>query len=191
MNGGKNYPSLKIENIVMAGRIAESLDIEYIASKLDGCVFKKNKFPGAVYHMKEPKMVALLFSTGKIVLTGITCMDNFQKGLDALIRQVNDLGIRTSSKPDVSINNMVCSYDTGLKINLTKVIVTFNYEKIEYEPEQFPGLVYRISDPKIVVLIFSSGKIILTGGKNIVDVKSAIDQTVGKLESIGSVEILG
>jgi transcription initiation factor TFIID TATA-box-binding protein len=85
---------------------------------------------------------------------------------------------------------MVCSYDTGLKINLTKVIVTFNYEKIEYEPEQFPGLVYRISDPKIVVLIFSSGKIILTGGKTIVDVKSAIDQTMGKLESIGSVEML-
>jgi transcription initiation factor TFIID TATA-box-binding protein len=140
--------------------------------------------------MKEPKMVALLFSTGKIVLTGITCMDDFQKGLDVLIRQINDLGIRTSAEPDVSINNMVCSYDTGLKINLTKVIVTFNYEKIEYEPEQFPGLVYRISDPKIVVLIFSSGKIILTGGKTIVDVKSAIDQTMGKLESIGSVEML-
>ncbi len=176
------YQSLKIENIVYVGRLAESLDIEYIADKLDGCVLDKKKFPGAVYHMKKPKITVLLFSSGKAVLTGITCMDDFQKGLDDLIRQVNDLGVRTSAAPDVSIKNMVCSYDTGLFINLSKLIATFNYEKIEYEPEQFPGLVYRIPDPKIVALIFSSGKLILTGGKNIDDVKSAIDHVMKKLD---------
>lgn len=184
MEDEKKYQSLKIENIVMAGSIAGSLDIEYIADKLDGCVLNKKKFPGAVYHMKEPKMVALLFSSGKIALTGITNRDDFQKGLDNLIRQVNGLGIRTSAVPDVSIKNMVCSYNTGLYINLNKVIITLKYEKIEYEPEQFPGLVYRISDPKIVALLFTSGKIILTGGKNIDDVKSAIDQLREKLEYV-------
>lgn len=178
----KKYQSLKIENIVYVGRLAESLDIEYIAGKLDGCVLDKKKFPGAIYHMKKPKITVLLFSSGKAVLTGITCMDDFQKGLDDLIRQVNDLGVRTSAAPDVSIKNMVCSYDTGLFINLGKLIVTFNYEQIEYEPEQFPGLVYRIADPKIVALIFSSGKLILTGGKNIDDVKSAIDHVMKQLE---------
>lgn len=184
MDDEKKYPSLKIENMVFVGRIAESLDIEYIADKLDGCVLNKKRFPGAVYHMKKPKITVLLFSSGKIVMTGITFMDDFLKGLDRLIRQVNALGVRTSAAPDVSIQNMVCSYDTGLFINLNKVIITFNYEKIEYEPEQFPGLVYRIADPKIVALIFSSGKVILTGGKNIDDVKSAIDHMMKKLESI-------
>lgn len=168
----------------MAGSIADSLDIEYIADKLDSCVFNRKKFPGAVYHMKEPKIVALLFTSGKIVLTGITCLDEFQKGLDVLISQVNGLGVRTFAVPDVSIKNMVCSYDTGLKINPNKLAATFNYEKFEYEPEQFPGLVYRLADPKIVVLIFSSGKIILTGGTNIDDVKSAIDQVMKMLEQI-------
>jgi len=181
MNDKKKYKTLKIENIVTAGSIADTLDIEYLADKLDGCVLNKKKFPGAVYHMKKPKIVALLFSSGKIVLTGISCIDEFQKGLDGLIRQLHDLGVRTSKVPDVTIKNMVCSYNTGLKINLNKVIITLNYEKIEYEPEQFPGLVYRISDPKIVALLFSSGKIILTGGKNIGDVKSAIDHLIEKL----------
>jgi transcription initiation factor TFIID TATA-box-binding protein len=178
----KRYQSLKIENIVYVGRLAESLDIEYIADKLDGCVLDKKKFPGAIYHMKKPKITVLLFSSGKAVLTGITYLDDFQKGLDNLIRQVNDLGVRTSAAPDVSIKNMVCSYDTGLFINLSKLIATFNDEKIEYEPEQFPGLVYRIADPKVVALIFSSGKLILTGGKSIDDVKSAIDHVMKKLE---------
>ena len=39
-------------------------------------------------------------------------------------------------------------------------------ENVEYEPEQFPGLVYRIKQPKVVVLIFSSGKLVITGGKS-------------------------
>ena len=66
---------------------------------------------------------------------------------------------------------MVCSYDLGKYINLNKVVVTLNVENIEYEPEQFPGLVYRVKDPKMVVLIFSSGKLILTGGKNLADIR--------------------
>jgi ribonuclease HIII len=70
---------------------------------------------------------------------------------------------------------MVCSYNLGKYINLNKIVVTLNVENIEYEPEQFPGLVYRIKDPKIVVLIFSSGKIILTGGKNLEDVKKGLE----------------
>jgi transcription initiation factor TFIID TATA-box-binding protein len=79
---------------------------------------------------------------------------------------------------------MVCSYDLGKYINLNKVVITLNVENIEYEPEQFPGLVYRIKDPKIVVLIFSSGKIILTGGKNLEDIKKGLDVLEQQLENV-------
>lgn len=184
MENEKKYPSLKIQNIVVAGRIATSLDIRSIAHEMAGCVFFPRRFPGAVYHLNEPKAVALLFASGKIVVSGISCMENVRKSLDVLIRTLNGLGYATLPEPDVSVTNMVCSYDTGSKINLINVITTFNYENVEYEPEQFPGLVYRIADPKIVALIFTSGKIIFTGAKNIDDVKSAIDQVVTKLDSI-------
>jgi transcription initiation factor TFIID TATA-box-binding protein len=79
---------------------------------------------------------------------------------------------------------MVCSYNLGKYININKLSVTLNLENIEYEPEQFPGLVYRLKDPKIVVLIFSSGKIILTGGKNLEDVKKGLDILEEKLASV-------
>jgi transcription initiation factor TFIID TATA-box-binding protein len=72
----------------------------------------------------------------------------------------------------------------GKYINLNKVVITLNLENIEYEPEQFPGLVYRIDDPKIVALLFSSGKIILTGGKRIEDVKRGLDFLEKRLETI-------
>ncbi|HJK27144.1 MAG TPA: TATA-box-binding protein, partial [Methanocorpusculum sp.] len=61
---------------------------------------------------------------------------------------------------------------------------TLSLEAIEYEPEQFPGLVYRIKDPKIVALLFSSGKIILTGGKNLDDVRRGLDFLEERLDTI-------
>jgi transcription initiation factor TFIID TATA-box-binding protein len=57
-------------------------------------------------------------------------------------------------------------------------------ENVEYEPEQFPGLVYQVKDPKLVVLLFSSRKIIITGGKNLEDIKKGVDVIEKKLENI-------
>jgi transcription initiation factor TFIID TATA-box-binding protein len=179
-----SYASLKTENIVASGKIADALDIEYISSHLDTCTLDKKKFPGAVYHLTDPKVVALLFSSGKIVLTGIRNNEEFHRGLAKLTEQLQALGAVLIESPEVAITNMVCSYDSGKKINLNKMMLTFNLENIEYEPEQFPGLVYRLKDPNIVLLIFSSGKIILTGGKTIEDVKLAIDKMMPKFIEI-------
>ena len=82
------------------------------------------------------------------------------------------------------MTNIVCSYDIGKFINLNRVVATLSLEAIEYEPEQFPGLVYRIKDPKIVALLFSSGKIILTGGKNLDDVRRGLDFLEERLDTI-------
>jgi transcription initiation factor TFIID TATA-box-binding protein len=184
MDVGELYHSLKIENIVASGRVAEALDIEFLSGALDGCVLNKKKFPGAIYHMKVPKIALLLFSSGKIVMTGISNKDEFHEGLATIVRQLQQHGIQTLESPDVVISNMVCSYDSGNFINLNKVVLTLSHERVEYEPEQFPGLVYRIDDPKVVALLFSSGKFILTGAKKIEDVKLAIDYLEERLKQI-------
>lgn len=178
------YDSLKIENIVASGRIAEALDIEYLSGVLNGCVLNKKKFPGAVYHMENPEIALLLFSSGKIVMTGISNKDEFQEGLATIMRQLQQHGIETLESPEVIISNMVCSYDSGDFINLNKVVLTLSHESVEYEPEQFPGLVYRIDDPKVVALLFSSGKFILTGAKNLDDVKLSIKYLTERLRQI-------
>jgi transcription initiation factor TFIID TATA-box-binding protein len=180
----KKYESLKIENIVASGAIAESIDLVALSEKVRNCELNKKRFPGAVYHIADPKIACLIFSSGKIVLTGIRNDKALTDGLAIIIKSLNEAGFETLNVPNVAITNMVCSYDLGKYINLNKVVVTLNLENIEYEPEQFPGLVYRIKDPKMVVLIFSSGKLILTGGKNIEDIRKGLDVLEQKLESI-------
>jgi transcription initiation factor TFIID TATA-box-binding protein len=180
----KKYESLKIENIVASGAIADSIDLVALADKVKNCELNKKRFPGAVYRINDPKMASLIFSSGKIVLTGGRSSKAVTDGLAVITTSLNQAGIETLKVPKVAITNMVCSYDLGKYINLNKVAVTLNVENIEYEPEQFPGLVYRVKDPKIVVLIFSSGKIILTGGKNLEDIRKGLDVLEQKLESI-------
>ncbi|MDO5843939.1 MAG: TATA-box-binding protein [Methanocorpusculum sp.] len=172
---GKKYDSLKIENIVASGVIADDIDLAEISSKIEGCELNKKRFPGAVYRVDNPKMASLIFSSGKVVLTGIRDEKSLEVGLKKVLKSLKDAGIKLHDVPDVNVTNIVCSYDIGHFINLNRIVASLSMETIEYEPEQFPGLVYRIKDPKIVALLFSSGKIILTGGKNLDDVRSGLD----------------
>jgi transcription initiation factor TFIID TATA-box-binding protein len=180
----KKYESLKIENIVASGSVAGSIDLVAFSQKVENCELNKKRFPGAVYRIKDPKIASLIFSSGKIVLTGIRTHQALTDGLAVIMKSLKEAGVDTLKKPNVAVTNMVCSYDLGKYINLNKVAITLNVENIEYEPEQFPGLVYRIKDPRIVVLIFSSGKIILTGGRNLEDIRKGLDLLEQKLESI-------
>jgi transcription initiation factor TFIID TATA-box-binding protein len=178
------YESLKIENIVASGVIADSIDLAEVSKKIPSCELNTKRFPGAVYRIEKPKIASLIFSSGKVVLTGIRDKEALDEGLNLIITSLKKAGVKTFKEPKVAITNIVCSYDIGKYINLNKVVITLNLENIEYEPEQFPGLVYRIRDPKIVALLFSSGKIILTGGKNLDDIKKGLDFLEQKLESI-------
>ena len=164
--------------------IADFIDLAEVAKKVENCELNTKRFPGAVFRIKDPKSASLIFSSGKVVLTGIRNTEALATGLAIIVRSLKEAGVETYEEPRVVVTNIVCSYDIGKYINLNRVVITLNLENIEYEPEQFPGLVYRIHDPKIVALLFSSGKIILTGGKNIEDIKRGLDLLEQKLESI-------
>nr|WP_320160509.1 TATA-box-binding protein [uncultured Methanoregula sp.] len=180
----KKYESLKIENIVASGVIAESIDLAEFSDKIENCELNKKRFPGAVYRIADPKIACLIFSSGKIVITGVRNDKALADGLAIVLKSLKTAGIEPLKVPRIAITNMVCSYNLDRYINLNKLAVTLNVENVEYEPEQFPGLVYRIKEPRIVVLIFSSGKIILTGGKTLEDVKNGLDVLEKKLESL-------
>lgn len=178
------YDSLKIENIVASGAIADAIDLADVSRKIEHCELNQKRFPGAVFRMENPKIASLIFSSGKVVLTGIRDQESLEKGLSLIISAMKGAGVETYHEPRVGITNIVCSYDIGKNINLNKVVITLNLENIEYEPEQFPGLVYRIKDPKIVALLFSSGKIILTGGKTLDEIKRGLDFLEQKIDGI-------
>jgi len=164
-----------IVNIVGTAEIGEQLDLTSLAMGLDGAEYEPEQFPGLVYRLKNPKAAFLLFKSGKLVCTGTRSPTEAQNALDQLLVNLNDAGIEGSDNPVINIVNIVASADLGIEVmNLNQVAMGLGLENIEYEPEQFPGLVYRMKQPKVVMLLFSTGKVICTGGKEDRDVKEAL-----------------
>jgi transcription initiation factor TFIID TATA-box-binding protein len=182
---GSPENSLRIENIVASAKISDSLNLPQIASSIKDAEYNKKRFPGVVIRMQDPKIAALVFGSGKVVLTGAKSMDSLTRGLDILGELLRNLEIEISTELSYKVQNIVTSADLGAGINLNKIAVGFNLEKIEYEPEQFPGLVYRLDDPKVVVLLFGSGKLIITGGKEPEDARRAVLKIVDDLKGLG------
>ncbi|RBQ23137.1 MAG: TATA-box-binding protein 2 [Methanocorpusculum sp. MCE] len=181
--------SLKIENIVASTKVNDSLDLVALAAQIPGAEYNKQRFPGVVLRMQNPKIAALVFGSGKVVLTGAKSLGNLTKGLEYLVTLLKDLKIEILDNPTYTVQNIVTSADLGSRINLNKIAMSFNLDKIEYEPEQFPGLVYRLDDPKVVVLLFGSGKLIITGGKKTADAKKAVKKIYDDLISLKLLQI--
>ena len=127
------YESLKIENIVASGIIAESIDLVELSNKVKNCELNTKRFPGAVYRITDPKIACLIFSSGKIVLTGARDEKALAEGLAIAVNSLKTAGIEPLKKPKVAITNMVCSYNLGKIINLNKIVITLNVEKIEVQ----------------------------------------------------------
>jgi transcription initiation factor TFIID TATA-box-binding protein len=91
-----------------------------------------------------------------------------------VIKELKKGGIIIISKPELKIQNIVASASLGGMIDLEKA--AFKLEKTMYEPEQFPGLIYRMAEPKVVILLFASGKLVCTGAKKEQDVYDAVQK---------------
>ncbi len=178
-------PTIKVENVVANAKFADELDLKLIESKLDGAVYDRSKFPGLVYRLKQPKAAFLIFSTGKIVCTGVKSIYDVKTVINNVAKELDSIGILVEKNPEFIIQNIVASADLGSELNLNAIAIGLGLENIEYEPEQFPGLVYRIEEPKIVVLVFGSGKLVVTGGKTLHDCEKGAEIIRRQIESLG------
>ncbi len=176
--------NIKIENVVANARITESLDLEYVESQLEAAMFTKKKFPGLVYRTKEPKSAFLIFRSGKVVCTGAKTKEGVRVVMDKLSTDLRGIGIEVEEHPEFKVQNIVASADLGKELNLGAIVMGLELEGMEYEPEVFPGLVYRITDPKSAILIFSSGKLVITGGKTLDDCEKSVEILLTKLRSL-------
>lgn len=177
-------PEIKVENVVANARIADSLDLQYIESKLEDAVFTKKKFPGLVYRTKDPKSAFLIFRSGKVVCTGSKTKEGVRVVMDKLAADLRNLGIDVVEHPEFKVQNIVASANLGRELNLGAIVVGLELEGMEYEPEVFPGLVYRIKEPKSAILIFSSGRLVITGGKTVEDCERSVNTLLTKLKDL-------
>lgn len=183
MKPGLQIPT-KIENIVASTKLSDSLDLNLISEKLPEADYNRRRFPGVVIRMENPKLAALLFNSGKVVLTGAKSQEVLSTGLKNLVEKLKTVYTEIPENPECNVQNMVISADLGTHVNLNKIAMSLSLDKIEYEPEQFPGLVYRIDDPKTVVLLFGSGKLIITGGKSEECAQRAVEIIYTNLEKL-------
>lgn len=166
---------ITVVNIVGTANLGMAFDLNQIAMTLEGAEYEPEQFPGLIYRIKVPKAAFLIFKSGKVVCTGTTSEKDAQKAVNIAANSLRDIDVEVNDEPVINIVNIVASSDLGAELNLNQVAMHLGLENIEYEPEQFPGMVYRVRDPKVVILLFSSGKIICTGAQVLPDVRRAVD----------------
>jgi len=171
---------INIENVVATATLHQNIDLNTIVRIFPGVEYRPEQFPGLVYHLKKPKATALIFSSGKMVCTGAKSEREAPKAVIKVVDELKRNGIVILSKPEIQVQNIVSSAGLGGYIDLEKV--TYSLKRTMYEPEQFPGLIYRMEDPKVVILIFATGKLVCTGAKKEAEVHRAIVKLQETLE---------
>jgi transcription initiation factor TFIID TATA-box-binding protein len=172
--------SLSIENVVASATLKQTIDLNSVVKAFPGVEYKPEDFPGLVFRMKNPKTATLIFGSGKMVCTGAKSERQAKKAVRKVVQELRNNGILILSKAEIMIQNIVASASLGGKIDLEKSAYTLG--RTMYEPEQFPGLIYRMDEPKVVILLFASGKLVCTGAKREEQVYEAVNKLHSRLE---------
>jgi transcription initiation factor TFIID TATA-box-binding protein len=174
----------KVENIVSSITLDRHLDLKQLAKKVKE-IDNPKQFPGVIYRLEEPKLAMLIFRTGKVICSGARSRKNIDDAVEKLLKTLKKAGQKVKGKPSIEIQNIVASSSLDFKVNLD--VLATECMNTEYEPEQFPGLVFRLEQPKTVMLIFRSGKIIITGAKTPKDVAKAAQKTKEIVKSFDAI----
>jgi transcription initiation factor TFIID TATA-box-binding protein len=172
---------VKIENVVASATLNQRIDLQAVVKSYPGVEYRPEQFPGLVFRLKKPKTATLIFNSGKMVCTGAKSEKEARGAVMKVIKELKKNGIVIISKPELKIQNIVASANLGGMIDLEKSAFTLG--KTMYEPEQFPGLIYRMAEPKVVILLFASGKLVCTGAKKEEDVYRAVEKLHRRLEA--------
>ena len=176
----KRTPEIKIQNIVASVSLNQRIDLQEIVAKFPQTEYNPSVFPGLVFRLKKPKTATLIFGTGKMVCTGAKSEQESRGAVEKVVKELRNKGIQIMEKPVVTIQNIVASAALGGEIDLESLVYKLN--RVMYEPEQFPGAVYRMDELKVVFLIFSAGKLVCVGAKKEEQVYAAVDKLQNLLE---------
>ncbi len=167
--------SLKVQNIVATASLGKDVSLTKLAKTNPNTEYNPDTFPGLVLRIKKPKSAVLVFSSGNLVCTGTKSIAQVKEVIQQVIKQLRKINVIVTDKPKITVQNIVASGSIDLNLNLN--LLSLELENTEYEPEQFPGLVYKLEDPTATFLLFSNGKLVCTGTKN----KQQLDESITQL----------
>ena len=173
-------PIVSIENVVASATVDQKMDLNAITKIFPDVEYHPDQFPGLVFRIKSPKTATLIFTSGKMVCTGAKSEQMSRNAVKTVVTKLRQGGIKVKKDAVVTIQNIVASINLGGRIHLEQAARTL--PRSMYEPEQFPGLIHRMLDPKTVILLFSSGKLVCTGAKKEDDVYRSVNNLHASLE---------
>ncbi len=169
---------VEVVNVVASASLDQKINLLDIMKNFRNVEYRPKQFPGLVFRIKKPKTATLIFSTGKMVCTGAKSEKLARCAVNKVVRELKNGGIVILNKPKIVIVNMVASGNVHGDIDIETAADVL--ENVMYEPEQFPGLIYRMQDPKTVLLLFASGKLVCTGAKS----EAMVYESVGKIYEV-------
>lgn len=178
----KKDSEYKIQNIVATTSLEKPVPLTKLARTQPNTEYNPETFPGLVLRIKEPKSAVLVFSSGNLVCTGTKSLPQVRKVIDEVIKQLKKVNVKITIKPKITVQNLVASGTINLQLNLN--YLALEMENTEYEPEQFPGLVYKLEDSNATFLLFSNGKLVCTGTKNKQQLEDSMTQLLKNIKAI-------
>jgi len=173
---------IQVVNIVVSTDLGHDIPLEKMAATLSNTEYNPEQFPGLVIRIKDPKTSALIFSSGKVVCTGARSIAKVEESIEKIRESLKKIGIKITIQPKINIQNVVASGSIGMDLNLN--VLAMKLSNTEYEPEQFPGLVYKLMEAKATFLLFSNGKVVCTGTKSEKEVDTALDALIKNLKKV-------
>jgi transcription initiation factor TFIID TATA-box-binding protein len=170
----KTKSSLKIQNIVATTSLGKEVPLTKLAKTIPNTEYNPEQFPGLVLRVKQPKSAVLVFSSGNLVCTGTKSIAQVKLVIQQVIKTLKKINVKITDKPKITVQNIVASGNIDMNLNLN--YLALELKNTEYEPEQFPGLVYKLIEPNATFLLFSNGKLVCTGTKNNQQLEDSMNQ---------------
>jgi len=173
-------PLVTIQNVVASGTLGHKIDLISIMKTFPNSEYNPKRFPGLVFRLKRPKTTTLIFSTGKMICTGAKSEKMARSAIKKVVRLLRENGVVLPSEAQIEIVNVVATIvlERGVDLEMAEGAL----DDVMYEPEQFPGLIVRMKEPKVVLLLFASGKLVCTGGRSEGDIHVAAEKIYKLLE---------
>jgi transcription initiation factor TFIID TATA-box-binding protein len=172
----------KVENIVASISLKTPIPLKKL-KKLPNTQYNPEQFPGLVFRLEDIHVTFLVFGSGKLVCTGGRSKDDIINAMGKLLKELRKIGVHVKAQWKIEIQNIVASGNLNRPLDLNKI--AYSVDETEYNPEQFPGLVYKLVNSKITFLLFGTGKIVCTGAKNISEIDSAIKVLISAINKKG------
>ncbi len=186
MDAGPAPPmTLQVRNVVASVRVAESFRLDDLAAAIPGAELDRKMFR-LIIRLSAPKASALIFRSGKIVLTGLRAPEAVAPALVAVLDLLRDAGAELDEPvPAPKIVNLVASGTLGEQVALHHLAISRNLDRIEFDPEMFPGLVYR-SGAGGVALVFGTGSIVVTGTRSVEEARAVAAEVRAVVTAAGA-----